>query len=165
MQFRYMIIEGKVYGTEDNMDTSRLSKEITNVNFSDERFFKDFESGENNKSITNFLFALALCHTIIISEHQDGHISYNASSPDELALVNAARYFGCFFYNRTDDNDMIIKFNEEDHEYKLLKVMEFNSNRKRMSVVVQEKSGQKKLICKGADSVILKLLNMQKRYA
>jgi len=40
------------------------------------------------------LLHLAICHTIIIHEHvnEEGEkvLSYNASSPDELALVNAA---------------------------------------------------------------------------
>ena len=163
MQYRHMIIEGKIYGTPEDMDFSTLKNEITNVNFCDEQFFKDFQDPQYEQPITNFIFALALCHTIIISENQDGLISYNASSPDELALVNAARYFGCFFRERTDDNEMVVRFKENNFKFKLLRVFEFNSNRKRMSVIVQEESGHKKLICKGADSVILKLLNLTKR--
>lgn len=42
---------------------------------------------------------LAICHTIII-EKKNGAINYNASSPDELALVNAARFFGYKFVDR-----------------------------------------------------------------
>jgi magnesium-transporting ATPase (P-type) len=34
---------------------------------------------------------MALCHTIIIDVASGG---YNSSSPDELALVNAAKSFG-----------------------------------------------------------------------
>lgn len=40
--------------------------------------------------------ALAVCHTIIVEEKDDEFV-YNASSPDELALVNAARFFGYRF--------------------------------------------------------------------
>ena len=39
------------------------------------------------------LFHLALCHTIII-EKVNNQIVYNASSPDELALLNFAKYCG-----------------------------------------------------------------------
>jgi len=39
--------------------------------------------------------------------------------------------------------------------YQLLNVCEFNSTRKRMSVIVRDPSGQIVLMCKGADSVIL----------
>jgi len=42
----------------------------------------------------SFLYHLAICHTVIVEEkfNEDGQklLSYNASSPDELALVNAA---------------------------------------------------------------------------
>ena len=51
----------------------------------------------------NVVFNLALCHSIII-ENKKGEISYNASSPDELALVNAAKFFGASFEDRDQDN-------------------------------------------------------------
>ena len=55
----------------------------------------------------DFLFHLALCHTIIVEE-KSGNIVYNASSPDELALTNAARHFGIFFRGRDEENNMLI---------------------------------------------------------
>ncbi len=36
-----------------------------------------------------------------------------------------------------------------------MNILEFNSNRKRMSVIVQDSLGSIFLMCKGADSVIL----------
>lgn len=36
-------------------------------------------------------------------------------------------------------------------EYKILNLLEFNSTRKRMSVVVRDESGQLMIMCKGAD--------------
>jgi phospholipid-transporting ATPase len=98
---------------------------------------------------------LALCHSIIV-ENKNGEISYNASSPDELALVNAAKYFGVEFAERTEDNYMIIKYNDGTLKYKLLNIFEFNSDRKRMSVIIKDQNDNIKLICKGADSVIFK---------
>ncbi len=49
---------------------------------------------------------------------------------------------------------MTFNVNGEDYEYSILNVLEFNSNRKRMSVVVRTPEGKIKLYCKGADSVI-----------
>jgi len=43
------------------------------------------------------------------------------------------------------------KFNTE-REYELLNVLEFNSDRKRMSVILRDQSGTIKLYCKGAVS-------------
>ena len=80
---------------------------------------------------------LAVCHTCIVEEKK-GNIVYNASSPDELALVNAARYFGFQFLGRDDDNNMIVSVNgSEEITFQLLSLIEFTSSRKRMSVIVK----------------------------
>jgi phospholipid-transporting ATPase len=62
--------------------------------------------------------------------------TYNASSPDELALVNAAKFFGVEFMKRDEDNFVHLNFRGEMIKYKLLNILEFNSDRKRMSVIV-----------------------------
>lgn len=51
------------------------------------------------------LLHLSLCHTTIceISEDQ-GKLLYNASSPDELALVNYARFCGYEFQGKDEEN-------------------------------------------------------------
>lgn len=41
-----------------------------------------------------------------------------------------------------------------EHCYELLHVLEFSSDRKRMSVIVRTPSNKIQLFCKGADSVI-----------
>ena len=51
---------------------------------------------------------LAICHTIVPNFTKDGMLSYNASSPDELALTNAARFFGMIFEDRDSDNNIVI---------------------------------------------------------
>jgi phospholipid-transporting ATPase len=45
----------------------------------------------------------------VIIEKKDGKVFYNASSPDELALVNAAKFLGVTFVGRDEDSNMIIK--------------------------------------------------------
>ena len=49
----------------------------------------------------------------------------------------------------------------------LLHIFEFNSNRKRMSVIIRDENNPKnkkiRLICKGADSVVSKRLNLNQR--
>ena len=64
-------------------------------------------------------------------------MAYNAASPDELALVNGARHMGFAFMERDEENNMIIKSWEGTAKYKLLNVIEFDSSRKRMSVIVR----------------------------
>jgi len=48
---------------------------------------------------------MACCHSIIVDQRDK---TYNASSPDELALVNAAKQFGYIFKDRDIDGNLII---------------------------------------------------------
>ncbi len=99
---------------------------------------------------------LAVCHTVIVEPSKDGTIKYNAQSPDELALVNGARYFGYKFHSRDEDSNVVIEHDDGTQElYLLLNVIEFSSDRKRMTVVVRAPSGEIKVMMKGADSIIL----------
>jgi magnesium-transporting ATPase (P-type) len=70
--------------------------------------------------IMKFMFHLAVCHTVIIQETSDEkgvNLSYSASSPDELALVNAARYFGFMFKDRDSDNRVTVDFTNVINQY------------------------------------------------
>lgn len=63
------------------------------------------------------MLMLALCHTIITDKKYDKKldkevIEYNASSPDELALLNFAKYMG-FEFISNEDNVMTVKIQEE----------------------------------------------------
>ena len=57
------------------------------------------------------------------------------------------------------NNEMIINDNGKECFYKLLYVLEFDSTRKRMSVILREKSGEVLIYTKGADNVILARTN------
>lgn len=59
---------------------------------------------------------------------------YQAASPDEEALVTAARNFGYVFRSRTQDTITLVELGEE-RVYQVLAMMDFNSVRKRMSVL------------------------------
>ena len=51
--------------------------------------FKVLESsGKDSDDLKKTILTLALCHTIIVDAVKK---TYNAASPDELALVNAAK--------------------------------------------------------------------------
>lgn len=51
----------------------------------------------------NFFRLLALCHTVM-PDQKDGKLEYQAQSPDEAALVSAARNFGFVFKSRTPNS-------------------------------------------------------------
>ncbi|KAH8275921.1 hypothetical protein KR044_012849, partial [Drosophila immigrans] len=99
----------------------------------------------------NFFRLLALCHTVM-AETVEGRLEYQAQSPDEAALVSAARNFGFVFRTRTP-NSITIEVMGRLEEYELLHILDFNNVRKRMSVILR-RGNSVVLYCKGADNVI-----------
>ncbi|KAK8938004.1 Phospholipid-transporting ATPase 3 [Platanthera guangdongensis] len=117
------------------------------------------------KVILKYSRCLAVCHTVLPEgDGSSDKITYQAASPDEAALVTAAKNFGFFFYRRTPTSIMVREANTEkmgsvhDVTYEILNVLEFNSTRKRQSVVCRCPSGRLILYCKGADTVIYERL-------
>ena len=100
-------------------------------------------------------------------------LDYQASSPDEKALVEACARLGLIYLN--DNNDIYtirlrvkkrldveptIAANDENSDivqFKRLQVLEFTSDRKRMSVIVMDRNGQIWIYTKGAESHVLPL--------
>jgi phospholipid-transporting ATPase len=156
MEFKNICIAGTSYGEDRRFQGKDSLAEVTNVDFLDQTFFDNLRS--NNPEILEALLGLAICHTII-TEEKEGKVIYNASSPDELALVNFAKYVGYEYKGIDEQNNIQVSCNGQIANYKLLYVLEFNSTRKRMSVVVQDPKGQTVLYTKGADSIIWKRLS------
>ncbi|XP_038049880.1 probable phospholipid-transporting ATPase IF isoform X2 [Patiria miniata] len=149
MQFRYCSVDGIKY-------TEKEGKLVP-----------------GNKSIATpeatreFLLCLALCHTVHVNKDQDGDEvdapnpnedytlwQYEASSPDEKALVEAAQRFGVVLTASTQeyielmiDGDLV--------RFQLLHILEFDPTRKCMSVIIKNPEGNVQVLCKGAESTIL----------
>lgn len=161
MEFKRCSIKGKLYGSIDPIPT----KEPVFVNFHprfkfyDPELLKDIKL-ERNSYAREFILALALCHTITPELNSGGEINFQGTSPDEEALVIAAHALG-YTLNLATGSHYILKLGTQKQKYKIIGVNEFNSNRKRMSIVVKsERDDSVVLYCKGADNVIKPLLNM-----
>ena len=61
-------------------------------------------------------------------------LAYQAQSPDEGALVTAARNFGFVFRSRTPESITIMEMGKQQR-YELLAILDFDNVRKRMSVI------------------------------
>ncbi|KAI0423943.1 hypothetical protein F5Y09DRAFT_325750 [Xylaria sp. FL1042] len=111
----------------------------------------------------DYILCLALCHTCL-PEIKDGQLEYQSSSPDELALVQAARELGYLVTHRSSQSVTLRVSSEGGNEqidtYQILDIIEFSSKRKRMSILVRYPDGRICLICKGADSAILPRLKL-----
>ncbi|XP_039905065.1 probable phospholipid-transporting ATPase VD isoform X2 [Simochromis diagramma] len=83
---------------------------------------------------------------------------YEAESPDEAALVHAARAYRCTLRDRSAESLLVDLPGIGSLAIQLLHILPFDSNRKRMSVVVRHPlTGQVVVFTKGADSVIMDL--------
>ncbi|KAK1253305.1 hypothetical protein MKX07_001382 [Trichoderma sp. CBMAI-0711] len=112
-----------------------------------------------------FLLCIALCHTCLPETNESGEIEYQAASPDELALIEAARDLGYILVDRpaqsiilqTQDADGVL----QTETYQALDVIEFSSKRKRMSIIVRMPDNRICVFCKGADNVIMARLKLR----
>lgn len=167
MTFKKCCINGQVYG--DHRDASQHNhSKIEEVDFSwniyadgkfafyDHYLIEQIQSGKEPE-VRQFFFLLAACHTVMV-DRIDGQLNYQAASPDEGALVNAARNFGFAFLARTQNTITISEMGTE-RTYNVLAILDFNSDRKRMSIIVRTPEGNIRLYCKGADTVIYERLH------
>lgn len=107
--------------------------------------------------IIAFFRALAICHSVLPdrpdAQMRPYFLEYKAESPDEAALVAAARDVGFPFVGKSN-GCIDIEVLGQPERYTLLRTLEFNSTRKRMSVIVRNPEGRLILYTKGADSVV-----------
>ncbi|RMB95000.1 hypothetical protein DUI87_28543 [Hirundo rustica rustica] len=108
--------------------------------------------------VHEFFRLLSLCHTVMSEEKSEGELLYKAQSPDEGALVTAARNFGFVFRSRTPKTITVQELGQAV-TYQLLAILDFNNIRKRMSVIVRSPEGKIRLYCKGADTILLERLH------
>ncbi|EDW81882.2 uncharacterized protein Dwil_GK25424 [Drosophila willistoni] len=164
MTFNKCSINGRTYGDVIDLRTGELieiNEAVPSIDFSgnphhesdfrwyDRTLLDAVRSDEEHTHI--FFRLLALCHTVM-AETVDGRLEYQAQSPDEAALVSAARNFGFVFRTRTP-NSITIEVMGRLEEYELLHILDFNNVRKRMSVILR-RGNAVVLYCKGADNVI-----------
>lgn len=116
------------------------------------------EATKRDENIQRYWRLIALCHTVM-PENKAGKLEYQAQSPDEAALVGAARNFGYVFKSRTP-NSITIEVGGKEETYELLCILDFNNFRKRMSVLLR-KDGVLTLFCKGADTMIFERLSKE----
>ncbi|KAG9449609.1 hypothetical protein H6P81_009574 [Aristolochia fimbriata] len=182
MEFFKCSIGGEMYGTGfteiEREGIQRLGVEVDEVkhssasirekgfNFEDARLMRGAWKNEPDpETCMEFFRCLAICHTVLPEgDESPEKVTYQAASPDEAALVTAAKNFGFFFYRRTPTAIMVRESHVEkmgkiqDVSYEILNVLEFNSTRKRQSVICRYPSGRLVLYCKGADTVIYERL-------
>lgn len=183
MEFKFCSVGNKVYGDRkflhdlDYVSMATYStreiiftfeiKDILNDTFSKSGFeqalsykfqFKSLTLSRQDQLLNWFLRCLAICHECMV-EYDDKILKYVGQSPDEITLVDAARQIG-IEYNNIHKNIITLKITALggkafSEKYEKICVNEFDSDRKRNSVLVKDlKHGRVLLFVKGADNVI-----------
>uniref|UniRef100_A0AAX7U1F1 Phospholipid-transporting ATPase n=1 Tax=Astatotilapia calliptera TaxID=8154 RepID=A0AAX7U1F1_ASTCA len=161
MTFNKCSINGKAYGEQlcfckKLVDFSWNNLADPKFSFHDHRLVEMVRSG--NPETQEFFRLLSLCHTVMPEEKKEGELNYQAQSPDEGALVTAARNFGFVFRSRTPETITVVEMGKQVI-YELLAILDFSNVRKRMSVIVRSPEGKLTLYCKGADTMIFERLH------
>lgn len=130
--------------------------------FKDDHFLELLRQGDQPE-ISHFMWMLSTCHSVIPEPDpkKPYGIAFQASSPDEGALVLAAADFGYVFKARKPGQITIDRGTFEVN-VDVLAVLEFTSERKRSSVIIRNpETSEIVLYCKGADDLIMSRLSPQ----
>ncbi|XP_058721859.1 phospholipid-transporting ATPase 1-like [Vicia villosa] len=115
------------------------------------------------KRIYEFFLALATCNTIVplVVDTPDPDVKlldYQGESPDEQALAYAAAAYGFMLIERTSGH-IVIDIHGERLKFNVLGLHEFDSDRKRMSVILGYPDNSVKLFVKGADTTMFSIID------
>ena len=148
MEFRKCGINSKIFGKTNEKITAdeNLCAAIADRNHPD------------NEAVEMYLVVLSVCHSVFPVRMEDGTLLYQASSPDELALVEAAKALGYELKERSEGK-VRVEVHGKEQIWEILVEIPFNSDRKRMSVICRNpRNGRILLLTKGADTMMMKLV-------
>nr|CAB3496066.1 unnamed protein product [Digitaria exilis] len=161
MEFRCASIDGVDYSDiarQQPAEGDRVWAPKISVNTDRElvKLIRDGGDTEQGRQTREFFLALATCNTIVpmVTDGPDPRkkvIDYQGESPDEQALVSAAAAYGFVLVERTSGH-IVIDVLGEKQRFDVLGLHEFDSDRKRMSVIIGCHDKSVKLFVKGADS-------------
>ena len=179
MEFKYCVIQGKCYEYDRNLKKSKIQKDespnsksgkysiikIPKEYFSSlikdsqkKNFLNGNEGSKDENSeiyiINEFWTAISIAHECITSKIG----IYSGVSPDDVELVKTAHEQGYTFL-QSPNGIREIRIGDSIESFTVLNVLNFSSERKRMSIIIKDKDNVIKLYCKGADSEIMKRIS------
>jgi len=98
---------------------------------------KLYNQASNNETFLDFWRCLCICHDVIQVHFEDSDQQYSGTSIDEIAFLEACKRLDyCSFVER-DSGFVTINLKGKTEKYEILKTIEFDSVRKRMSVIAR----------------------------
>ncbi|KAM3127182.1 hypothetical protein pb186bvf_020701 [Paramecium bursaria] len=166
-RIEYLLTDKTGTLTQNDMIFKKLSLEQQTYTYEDMNILRSAVSSrckigekQDEAVLRDLLLALALCHNVTPT-FEDGIKSYQASSPDEIALVKIAESLGIQLESR-DQFSITINYNEKQLVYKILNNFPFSSESKRMGILL-ENNGQYIFYLKGADTVMKQFVHETQR--
>ncbi|OCF33097.1 phospholipid-translocating ATPase [Kwoniella heveanensis BCC8398] len=109
--------------------------------------------------VRDAVMALATCHNVTPVSNDDGTITYQASSPDEVAIVQWTESVGLRLTHRDRTSMTVLSNAGLEYTFDILAVFPFTSESKRMGIVVRDRATQHiTFVQKGADTIMSKLV-------
>jgi phospholipid-translocating ATPase len=109
--------------------------------------------------VRDVVLSLALCHNVTPVKNDDGTVTYQASSPDEVAIVRWTESIGLTLTFRDRTRMTLTTPSGAQLNFDVLEIFPFTSESKRMGIIVQDTSTKEILFLqKGADVVMAKIV-------
>ncbi|KAK0477044.1 hypothetical protein IW261DRAFT_1488351 [Armillaria novae-zelandiae] len=109
--------------------------------------------------VRDVVLSLALCHNVTPVTNDDGSVTYQASSPDEVAIVQWTQSIGLTLVFRDRTKIELQTPSGSRIVFSVLDIFPFTSESKRMGIVVQDvQTGEITFLQKGADVVMVKIV-------
>ncbi|KAK9312563.1 hypothetical protein V1524DRAFT_369308 [Lipomyces starkeyi] len=109
--------------------------------------------------VRDLVFALAVCHNVT-PVYEDGESSYQAASPDEIAIVKWTESVGLMLAKR-DRTSIVLSYasSKAEQSLEILQIFPFSSETKRMGIVVRDSERDEIwFFLKGADSIMARIV-------
>uniref|UniRef100_A0A673YPS1 Phospholipid-transporting ATPase n=1 Tax=Salmo trutta TaxID=8032 RepID=A0A673YPS1_SALTR len=161
MHFKKCTIAGITYGHFPDLDVDRSMEDFSSLNsteFDDPTLIQNIEKNHpTSAQICEFLTMMAVCHTVV-PEREEDQLIYQASSPDEGALVKGAKGLGFVFTARTPGS-VIMEARGKEKSFELLNFIPIVS-----VLIMTMKRRMLMMSCLFQDNVIFERLNDASQY-
>ncbi|KAL4246411.1 Phospholipid-transporting ATPase [Abortiporus biennis] len=109
--------------------------------------------------VHDVVLSLALCHNVTPVTNDDGSVTYQASSPDEVAIVKWTESVGLTLTFRDRTRIELQTPSGSRLSFEVLDLFPFTSESKRMGIIVRDmQTGEITFLQKGADVVMAKIV-------
>lgn len=127
MQFKKLQLENKTYNV-DNFEDMRSTLH--------EQSRKGASINKKDQKLKEVIQCISICHNVTPIDDEYNIRTYQASSPDEIALVKFAEQLGFYILQR-DEKAIKLQTAYQTELIKILNSFPFSSETKRMGIIVQ----------------------------